>query len=118
MHAPGPRRERPRLCARVPLPLRIAAELPTARGPAPLAELVVELKASRLDSLDAGEDRADVRAVFSWSFRQMPDDVAEAFTLIGLHPGADLDVHAAAALTGTAAGPARRVLGRLHRASL
>jgi hypothetical protein len=106
------------LCARLPLALRIAAELATARPAAPLAELVAELAASRLDLLDAGEDRTDVRAVFSWSYRQLPDDAAEAFALIGLHPGEDLDVHAAAALTGTSAGQAGRVLDRLHRASL
>jgi tetratricopeptide (TPR) repeat protein len=106
------------LCARLPLALRIAAELATARRTVPLAELVAELAESRLDLLDAGEDRADVRAVFSWSLRQLPDSVAEAFALTALHPGADLDVHAAAALTGTTTGQARRVLGRLHRASL
>jgi DNA-binding SARP family transcriptional activator/tetratricopeptide (TPR) repeat protein len=115
---PGAAAELAGLCARLPLALRIAAELAAARRPVPLAELVAELKASRLDCLDAGEDRADVRAVFSWSFRQLPDDVAAAFTLIGLHPGSDLDVHAAAALTGTAVIPARRVLARLRRASL
>jgi tetratricopeptide (TPR) repeat protein/DNA-binding XRE family transcriptional regulator len=106
------------LCARLPLALRIAAELTDARRAVPLAELVAELKVSRLDCLDAGEDRADVRAVFSWSCRQLPDDVAGAFALIGLHPGADLDGHAAAALTGITTGQAHRVLGRLHRASL
>ena len=106
------------LCARLPLALRIAAELAAARTAVPLADLVAELRAGRLDRLDAGEDRADVRAVFSWSFRQLPDDVAGAFALAGLHPGADLDVHAAAALTGTGAGQARKMLGRLHRASL
>jgi DNA-binding SARP family transcriptional activator/TolA-binding protein len=106
------------LCAGLPLALRIAAELATARRPAPLAGLVAELAASRLDLLDAGEDRADVRAVFSWSYRQLPDDAATAFALTGLHPGEDLDVDAAAALTGTTAGQARQVLGRLHRASL
>ncbi len=106
------------LCARLPLALRIAAELATARASAPLAELVGEIAASRLDSLDAGEHRADVRAVFSWSVRQLSDDAAEAFALLGLHPGADLDVHATAALTGTTTGQARRVLGRLQRASL
>jgi tetratricopeptide (TPR) repeat protein len=106
------------LCARLPLALRIAAELAVARREAPLVELVAELKASRLDCLDAGEDRADVRAVFSWSCRQLPDDAAEAFALIGLHPGADLDVHAAAALTGQTTARARRLLARLHRASL
>jgi DNA-binding SARP family transcriptional activator/Tfp pilus assembly protein PilF len=107
-----------RLCARLPLALRIAAELAAARPSAALAELVAELAESRLDGLDAGEDRADVRAVFSWSFRQLPGDVAGAFALLGLHPGADLDVYAAAALTGRTAGQARHVLGRLHRASL
>jgi tetratricopeptide (TPR) repeat protein/transcriptional regulator with XRE-family HTH domain len=106
------------LCARLPLALRIAAELAAARRGAPLAELVAELAASRLDCLDAGEDRADVRAVFSWSFRQLPDEVAGAFALIGLHPGADLDVYATAALTGTTTAQARRALSQLDRASL
>ena len=106
------------LCARLPLALRIAAELAAARHAVPLAELAAELEASRLDGLDAGEDRADVRAVFSWSYRQLPEDVAGPFTLIGLHPGTDLGVHAAAALTGTTTGQARKVLRGLHRASL
>jgi tetratricopeptide (TPR) repeat protein/transcriptional regulator with XRE-family HTH domain len=106
------------LCSRLPLALRIAAELAAARPAVPLADLVGELEADRLASLDAADDRADVRAVFSWSYRQLPDDAARAFALIGLHPGADLDVHAAAALVGTTAVQARRVLGRLHRASL
>jgi DNA-binding SARP family transcriptional activator len=106
------------LCARLPLALRIAAELAAARPKVPLAALVTELEAARLDGLDAGEERADVRAVFSWSLRHLPEDVAGAFALIGLHPGADLDADAAAALTGTGPGHARRVLGRLHRASL
>jgi DNA-binding SARP family transcriptional activator/Tfp pilus assembly protein PilF len=106
------------LCARLPLALRIAAELAAARPKAPLAELVAELAAARLDGLDAGDERADLRAVFSWSLRQLPDDVARVFALIGLHPGNDLDADACAALTGTTAASARRVLGRLHRASL
>jgi tetratricopeptide (TPR) repeat protein len=106
------------LCCRLPLALRIAAELAVARPAAPLAEVVAELAADRLDCLDAGEDRADARAVFSWSVRQLPGDAAAAFGLIGLHPGADLDIYAVAALTGARAGQARRVLGRLYRASL
>jgi DNA-binding SARP family transcriptional activator/tetratricopeptide (TPR) repeat protein len=106
------------LCARLPLALRIAAELAVVRRGVPLADLVAELAAGRLDGLDAGEDRADVRAVFSWSFRQLPEDAAGAFALIGLHPGGDLDLYAAAALTGIGIAQTRRVLGRLHRASL
>jgi tetratricopeptide (TPR) repeat protein/transcriptional regulator with XRE-family HTH domain len=73
------------LCARLPLALRIAAELAAARRPAPLADLVAELAAGRLDSLDAGEDRADVRAVFSWSCRQLDESTAGAFALSRLH---------------------------------
>jgi DNA-binding SARP family transcriptional activator/tetratricopeptide (TPR) repeat protein len=115
---PGAVAELAELCARLPLALRIAAEQAVARPAVPLAELSAELAASRLDLLDAGEDHADVRAVFSWSLRQLPDDRAETFALIGLHPGADLDVPAAAALTGSTAAQARKVLGQLHRASL
>jgi DNA-binding SARP family transcriptional activator/tetratricopeptide (TPR) repeat protein len=106
------------LCSRLPLALRIAAELAAARPEAPLRELAAELAGSRLDVLSAGEDRADVRAVFSWSVRQLPSDVAGAFALTGLHPGEDFDLYATAALTGMTAAEARRVLGRLHRASL
>ncbi len=106
------------LCARLPLALRIAAELAATRPEVPVAELVAELKASRLDLLDAGEERADVRAVFSWSVQQLPDDVAAVFALLGLHPGTHLDTYACAALTGTTAGQARKMLGRLLRASL
>lgn len=107
-----------RLCARLPLALRIAAELAAGRPAVPLAELATELAAARMDCLDAGEGRADVRAVFSWSYRQLSETAAEAFALIGLHPGDDIDGHAAAALTGTTVGQARRTLGRLRTASL
>ena len=106
------------LCARLPLALRIGAELAAARPTAPLAGLLAELRESRLDSLDGGEERADFRAVFSWSLRQLPGEIAAAFALIGLHPGENLDAHAAAALTGMPIRLARRALTRLHRASL
>jgi DNA-binding SARP family transcriptional activator len=106
------------LCARLPLALRIAAELAATRSEVSLRELVTELQESQLDALDAGEDRANVRAVFSWSVRQLPDDAARAFALTGLHPGADFDLYAAAALTGTSPAQARRILPRLQRASL
>jgi tetratricopeptide (TPR) repeat protein/transcriptional regulator with XRE-family HTH domain len=106
------------LCARLPLALRIAAELAAARRETTLRDLAAELAASQLDLLNAGEDRADVRAVFSWSYRQLDDGAAEAFALAGLHPGPELDAHAVAALTATSAEVAGRVLGRLYRASL
>jgi DNA-binding SARP family transcriptional activator/tetratricopeptide (TPR) repeat protein len=107
-------------CARLPLALRIAAELAAARTDVSLAELVGELgdHRTRLDLLDAGDARAEVRAVFSWSYQNLPAGAARVFRRLGLHPGESLDVEAVAALTGTAVGEARRLIGVLVRASL
>ena len=108
-------------CARLPLALRVAAELATTRPTTPLADLVRELadQAQRLQRLDAGGDpRAAVRVVFSWSYKHLPADAARAFRLAGLHPGSDLDVYAAAALTNTSVDGARRSLDVLARAYL
>jgi DNA-binding SARP family transcriptional activator/tetratricopeptide (TPR) repeat protein len=108
-------------CARLPLALRIAAELAAARTDDALAELVGELADHhrRLDLLDAGGDpRAEVRAVFSWSYQNLAPDAARAFRLLGVHPGVNVNADATAALTGTGTGEARRLLGVLGRASL
>ncbi|MET0418745.1 MAG: BTAD domain-containing putative transcriptional regulator [Actinoplanes sp.] len=107
-------------CARLPLALRIAAELAAARTDVSLAELVGELgdHRRRLDLLDAGDSRAEVRAVFSWSYQNLPDDAARLFRLLGLQPGESVHVEAVAALAGADVSEARRLLGVLVRASL
>jgi tetratricopeptide (TPR) repeat protein/transcriptional regulator with XRE-family HTH domain len=110
------------LCARLPLALRVAAELAVARPDTPLAELADELadQRDRLELLDAGGDpRSAVANVFSWSYRHLPPDAALMFRLLGLHPGQDWDRYAAAALTATSSlGQASRLLGVLDRAHL
>jgi len=108
-------------CARLPLALRVAAELANARAAVPLATLASELavEQDRLDLLNAdGDARTDVRAVFSWSYRHLDAAAARAFRLAGLHPGPDFEVYAAAALTGTTRAQAGRLLGQLARAHL
>ena len=108
-------------CARLPLALRVAAELATTRSTTPLAALVKELAdlQRRLDLLDAGGDpRTAVRAVFSWSYQHLPAEAARAFRLLGLHPGPDLDPHAAAALIDTSVEQAQQLLDLLARAHL
>ncbi|MFI7500448.1 tetratricopeptide repeat protein [Streptomyces sp. NPDC049687] len=108
-------------CARLPLALRVAAELAAARPTTPLADLVVELadQQRRLDLLDAdGDPRAAVAAVFSWSLRHLPPDAARTFRLLGLHPGTDLDAYAAAALSDSSPADTRRALDVLARAHL
>ena len=59
-----------------------------------------------------------MRAVFSWSYRHLDPDAARAFRLAGLHPGADFDAYAVAALAGATAGQARQALDLLGRAHL
>jgi DNA-binding SARP family transcriptional activator/uncharacterized protein HemY len=90
-------------CARLPLAVRIAAELVHRRAPARLAAVVDELAdhRRRLDLLSTGEDpHTDIGAVFSWSYRHLPPAAARTFRLLGLHPGSDVDAFAVAALVG------------------
>ncbi len=108
-------------CARLPLALRIAAELAAARPAVPLAELVRELagQQQRLDLLDtAGDGRTAIRAVFSWSYQNLSQPAARLFRLLGLHPGPDLTTSAAASLARTTPAQARRLLDELARAHL
>jgi len=108
-------------CARLPLALRVAAELAATRPSTSLAHLVEVLadEQRRLELLDAGGDpRTAVRAVFSWSYQHLLAEAARAFRLLGLHPGSDLDPYAAAALAHTSVEQAQHLLNLLTRAHL
>jgi DNA-binding SARP family transcriptional activator/Tfp pilus assembly protein PilF len=108
-------------CARLPLALRVAAELAVTRATTPLANLASELRdrQRRLRLLDAGGDpRAAVRTVLSWSYRHLPDLAAHLFRMLGWHPGTDLDTQAAAALSGLSPDDTAAALDRLARAHL
>ena len=109
-----------RLCAGLPLALAVAAARAAARPGFPLAVLAAELRdtAGRLDALDAGDTAASVRAVFSWSYQQLSPAAARMFRLLGLHPGPDITVPAAASLAGVGQPAARRLLCQLTRAHL
>jgi tetratricopeptide (TPR) repeat protein len=110
-----------RQCCGLPLALRIAAEIASARPGIPLAGLSAELAdlGQRLDQLEVpGDERTAVRAVFSWSLRHLDPDGARAFRLAGLHPGRDLDQYTMAALAGVPLAAARRLLDQLARAYL
>lgn len=108
-------------CCRLPLALRIAAELAATRAGAEISELVAELSdlRRRLDMLDAGGDPGTaVRAVLSWSYRQLDPSAARALRMVALHPGSDFGTFATAALVRSDAPTARRMLDRLARAYL
>ncbi len=109
-----------RLCAHLPLALAVAAARAAARPGFPLAALAAELAdaSGRLDALDAGDPGSSVRAVFFWSYQQLTPDAAGMFRLLGIHPGPDISVPAAASLARISEPEARRLLGGLARAHL
>jgi DNA-binding SARP family transcriptional activator len=108
-------------CGRLPLALRVAAELAATQPAQDLADLTIELgdQRRRLDLLDAGGDaHTGLRAVFTSSYRRLPEAAAGAFRLLGLHPGPDVDAYGAAAVFGTDLRTARDLLERLARVYL
>ena len=108
------------LCAYLPLALAIVAARAANQPHLPLGRLISELRGerTRLDALDGGDTDLDLRAVLSWSYRQLPDLAARAFRLLGLVPGQDIDLAAAAALIGTEPAAAQRLAETLLRSHL
>ncbi|MGW4210016.1 BTAD domain-containing putative transcriptional regulator [Lentzea sp. NPDC004789] len=109
-----------RWCGGLPLALAIVAarivQEPGLSLPALVAELADER--TRLDTLNTGDEATSVRAVFQWSYQQLSPAAARMFRLIGVHPGPDITVPAAASLAGLSLGEARECVRELVRASL
>ncbi len=107
-------------CARLPLALRIAAQLAATRPAASMATLVGELadEGDRLALLDTGDPHGSATAVFSWSYHHLPADAARLFRLLGAHPGRQVDAYAAAALLDVELRAARSLIATLARAHL
>jgi DNA-binding SARP family transcriptional activator/tetratricopeptide (TPR) repeat protein/transcriptional regulator with XRE-family HTH domain len=108
------------LCARLPLALAITAARAALRPAFPLAWLAAGLRdiRQRLDWLDSGDQAADVRAVFFWSYRLLGEPAARMFRLLGAHPGPDISEAAAASLAAVSGPEARAALSDLTRANL
>ncbi|WP_079179196.1 AfsR/SARP family transcriptional regulator [Streptomyces humi] len=92
-------------CARLPLALVIVAARPANEPRLALARLAAELRDAQhspdgLDSFGDENTRTDIRAVFSWSYGTLSPPAARMFRLLGVHPGPDLSVAAAASLAG------------------
>ncbi|TCO59549.1 AfsR/SARP family transcriptional regulator [Actinocrispum wychmicini] len=107
-------------CAGFPLALGIIAARATTDPALPLATLAAEIRdsATRLDALDTGELPASLRAVFSWSYHALPPDAARAFGLLGLAPGPDISLPAAANLTARPTQRIRPLMRELETAHL
>jgi transcriptional regulator with XRE-family HTH domain/tetratricopeptide (TPR) repeat protein len=101
------------LCGRLPLAIRVAAARLRSRPAWTLAHLADRLRdhRSRLTELELG--RPGVTAALDLSYRQLTGEQQRAYRLLSLHPGPDLDAHAAAALVGTSVRDAERLLDGL-----
>ena len=102
-----------RHCGGLPLALGIVAARAAVHPNLPLAALASELDeaATRLDALDAGELAVNLRAVLSSSIESLSPPAAQLFALLGLVPGPEFGLAAAASLAGEPV-PATRVLLR------
>ena len=107
-------------CARLPLALALVAARAIARPRVALQVLAGELADARQrwQMLTGDDPHTDVRVVFSWSYRALTPPASRLFRLLGLHPGPDIAVPAAASLTGMAPDEVRPLLVELARASL
>ena len=105
-------------CGRLPLALRIAGQLLAAHPAWPVDRLAGMLaeEQDRLTQLSAGDPR--VCAAVGVSYRQLANGDARLFRLLGLIPGRDFVVAAAASLSGTGLGAAWSMLDRLALAAL
>jgi DNA-binding SARP family transcriptional activator len=107
-------------CAGLPLAISIVAAQAATRPDFPLQALADELsdQAFRLDALDTGETGTSLRAVLSWSHHELSAGAAMLFGLLGLAPGPDFSLPAAAALAGLTVPQARVLLRELGNAHL
>ena len=107
-------------CARLPLALSVVAARAASHPSFRLADLAGELRRARggLAAFDSGDPDADVRAVFTWSYRRLSDPAARLFRLLGVHPGPDIAPSSAASLAGAPVADVRGWLSELARAHL
>ncbi|WP_052360421.1 AfsR/SARP family transcriptional regulator [Kutzneria albida] len=107
-----------RLCAYLPLALRIAAA--NVAGRQGVADYVAELRSgNRLGALAVdGDEEAAVHAAFDLSYHALKPAARQLFRLLGIVPGHDFTAEAAAALAGLRVGEAQRLLDRLTAANL
>jgi DNA-binding SARP family transcriptional activator len=107
-------------CGRLPLALAIVAARANLHPDFALADIAAQLQAASgsLEGFVGVDPAADVRAVFSWSYRALNPTAARAFRLLALHPGPDFGIAGVTALLGANRPQAHRALSELTAARL
>lgn len=112
-------RELAECCGRLPLAMNIVAAKATLQRARPLRAMAEELRVGRRLTILADADPvADPTAVFSWSYKALSDSAARLFRMLGVHPGPDLALPAAASVAGTSVAGARAAIAELTRAHM
>ncbi|MET8088234.1 tetratricopeptide repeat protein [Micromonospora sp. NPDC005237] len=103
------------MCGGLPLALVIAAARIMLAPDQPLDRLVAEATGGEpvLRNFEVDDSESDLPTVFSWSYRTLNPDAARLFRYLGLVPGPDFTVAAAASLVGAEAGLTARLMRNL-----
>ncbi len=103
-----------RLCGYLPLAIGMVARQLHHHPSWTLTGRAAELASAR-DRLELmATENLSVAAAFNLSYADLSEDQQRLFRRLGLHPGADIDAYAAAALDGTDLPAARRGLEALY----
>jgi tetratricopeptide (TPR) repeat protein/transcriptional regulator with XRE-family HTH domain len=103
-----------RLCGYLPLAIGMLARQLHHHPAWTAASLAADLTAARHRLELMHTEDMSVAAAFDLSYRELTAGQRRFFRRLGLHPGTDIDAHAAAALTGIGLPTARRYLGSLY----
>jgi DNA-binding SARP family transcriptional activator/tetratricopeptide (TPR) repeat protein len=109
-----------RLCAGLPLALRIAANRVVASPALGLSGLATQLadERNRLAILETDDRDVAVRAAFGSSYDTLDAAAARMFRLSSVHPAREFSVPAAASVAGVGEREAVRLLGKLSESHL
>ena len=107
-----------RLCGYLPLAIGMLARQLNHHPAWTPASLAADLAAARHRLELMHTEDLSVAAAFNLSYQDLTAGQRRLFRRLGLHPGADIDAHAAAALTGTSLATARRHLESLYNQHL
>jgi DNA-binding SARP family transcriptional activator/Flp pilus assembly protein TadD len=98
------------LCGFLPLAIRISAARLHHRPQWTVGYLASRLRDQRRRLTELSTSERGVAAAFTLSYQQLDPSQQRMFRLLGLHPGRDIDAHAAAALADVVLEPAETLL--------
>ena len=110
---PGQLREITRLCGNLPLEVVVAAGNLRSRPGWRLADLAQQLADTRIERDDADHLVRPSRTAFHVSYKALSQEQQQLFRRLGLHPGPQFGLHAAAALADLPAAETDRMLDAL-----